>query len=75
VLETFDDPGIKQISHDSFMREGVPGVREVFTPPDTTLKFLPKEYIPKFIDALTRPLTEEEKKIGIIHRLSTRESL
>ena len=64
VLETFNDEGIKGIAKESFMREGVPAVREVFTPPDTTLRVLPKEYIPKFIDALTRPLTNEEKKSG-----------
>ena len=64
VLESFNDKGIRQISHDNFMREGVPAVREVFTPQDTTLKALPKEYTPKFIDTLTRPLTDEEKKSG-----------
>ncbi|MBW1912343.1 MAG: hypothetical protein JRI43_04080 [Deltaproteobacteria bacterium] len=64
VLESFDDKGIRQIAHDNFLREGVPAVREVYTPQDTTLQSLPEEFIPRFIDQLTRSLTDEEKKSG-----------
>jgi len=63
VLETWNFEDIKGISNKAFKIEGVPEVREVFTPPDTALTSL-KEFIPEFIDALTRPLTEKEKKSG-----------
>jgi len=64
VLESFEDKGIWQIAHENFLREGVPAVREVYTPQDTTLTSLPKQFIPRFIDQLTRPLTDDEKKSG-----------
>ncbi|MFC1891950.1 hypothetical protein ACFLZT_06110 [Thermodesulfobacteriota bacterium] len=63
VLETWDFEDIKNISNKAFRIEGVPEVREVFTPPDTALTSL-KEFIPEFINALTRPLTEKEKESG-----------
>lgn len=65
VQESFEDPGINRTAKQSFMREGVPAVREVLTPQDTTLKALPWEYTRKFIDALTRPLTRDEMASGI----------
>ena len=64
VLETWNTQDIKGIAETSFLRNGVPKVRQVLTPPDTTVTSL-KEYIPQFIDALTRPLTEEEQWSGI----------
>jgi hypothetical protein len=64
VLESFEDDGINKTAQQSFMREGVPAVREVLTPQDTSLKKLPDGYTQKFIDALTRPLTDEEQKSG-----------
>jgi len=64
VLESFEDEGINKTAQQSFMREGVPAVREVLTPQDTSLKKLPDGYTQKFIEALTRPLTDEEKKSG-----------
>ena len=64
VLETFDDEGIKGIATESFMQQGIPEIRQVFTPPDTSLTSLTK-YMPQFIDALTKPLTDKEKKSGI----------
>jgi len=63
VLEIWNFEDIIGIARATFMREGVPEVRQVFTPPDTTLKSV-TEFIPEFIDALTRPLTELEKKAG-----------
>ena len=65
VLESFEDPGINKTARLNFMREGVPMVREVLTPQDTSLKSLPEEYTQKFIDALTRPLTKDETASGI----------
>lgn len=64
VLESFEDPGINKTARLNFMREGVPAVREVLTPQDTSLTSLPGEYTQKFIDALTSPLTENEKNSG-----------
>ena len=64
VLESWDFEDIRNISQKAFSFEGVPEVREVFTTPDTAITSL-KEFIPGFIDALTRPLTEEEKYSGI----------
>ena len=63
VLETWDFEDIKGIAQKTFMKEGMPEVRQVFTPPDTALKSV-TEFIPEFIDALTRPLTEKEKWSG-----------
>ncbi len=63
VLEIWNFEDIIGIAEKTFMQEGVPEVRQVFTPPDTALKSV-TEFIPEFIDALTRPLTEKEKKSG-----------
>ena len=63
MLDTWDYEDIKGLSKKAFMDEGVPRVREVFTTPDTALTSL-KEFIPDFINQLTRPLTEEEKWSG-----------
>jgi hypothetical protein len=65
VLESFEDPGINKTARLNFMREGVPAVREVLTPQDTSLRSLPEGYTQKFIDALTAPLTDNEKVSGI----------
>ena len=64
VLESFEDPGINKTSRLNFIREGVPGVREVLTPQDTSLKSLPGEFTQEFIDALIKPLSEDEKASG-----------
>jgi len=63
VLETWDTEDLKRITHDNFLINGVPRCREVYTPPDPRISDL-SEYAQDFIDALTRPLTEEEKKSG-----------
>ena len=63
ALEIWNFEDIIGIAEKTFMQEGVPEVCQVFTPPDTALKSV-TEFIPDFIDALTRPLTEEEKKSG-----------
>jgi len=57
-------PGLLSVADKTALQNGVRGIRQVPTPPDTSLTKIPKEYIPKFIDALTRPLTEDEKKSG-----------
>ena len=41
VLESFKDEGINITAKQNFMREGVPMVREVLTPQDTSLKEFP----------------------------------
>lgn len=63
VLETWNLEDIIGIAEKAFRFEGVPEVRQVLTPPDTALKSV-TEFVPQFIDALTRPLTEKEKKSG-----------
>ena len=63
VLETWDYEDIIDITKRMLLQEGVPELRQVFTTPDTALTSL-EEFIPDFIDALTRPLTEEEKWSG-----------
>lgn len=63
VLETWDFKSVSDVSKQTFIRAGVPAVREVFTTPRPDIESL-TEFIPQFIDALTRPLTEEEKKSG-----------
>ena len=64
VLESFEDEGINITAKQEFMREGVPMVREVLTPQDTSLKKFPGDCTQKFVDALTTPLTDGEKESG-----------
>jgi len=64
VLESFNPENMKEISRYAFLLTGVPRVREVFVPPDNTRDSF-TEYIPQFIEALTKPLSEEEKKSGM----------
>ena len=64
VLESFNVENMKEISRYAFLLTGVPRVREVFVPPDNTRDSF-TEFIPQFIEALTKPLTEEEKKSGM----------
>jgi len=63
VLESFDLPDLEFMAGEAFLAAGVPACRRVPTPPDTALTSL-KEFIPDFIDALTKPLTDEEKWSG-----------
>jgi hypothetical protein len=63
VLETWNMELVRSITKRAFMLDGVPAVREVFTTPEPHLESL-TEFIPQFIDALTRPPTDEEKKAG-----------
>lgn len=61
--ETFDLDDLVTLAERTFMKRGVPKVRQVLTTPDTSLKSL-KEFVPALIDALTRPLTDEERWSG-----------
>ena len=63
VVETWNSEDNIGIAKITFMQETVPEGRWVGTPPDSALKNV-TEFIPGFIDALTRPLTEGEKKSG-----------
>lgn len=63
-MESFDIASLGKIAEGVFLEEGIPACRQVFTPPDTTLKGIPKIYMHKFIEALSSPLTEDEKKSG-----------
>jgi hypothetical protein len=63
VMASWDWEHLKVVSRRTFMMEGVPTVREVFTPADPFLDST-AQVIPQFIDALTKPLTDEEKKSG-----------
>ena len=63
VLEAWDVPDLKRITHDNFMLRGIPQCREVYTPPDPRLTSI-SEYAQEFIDALTLPLTEKEMESG-----------
>ncbi len=74
VLESFEDEGINITAKQEFMREGVPMVREVLTPQDTSLKKFPGDCTQKFVDALTTPLTDGEKESGT-HVPSTNEGI
>jgi hypothetical protein len=74
VLEAFDDIGIVTTAIKTFMREGVPMVRKVLTPQDTSLERFPAEFTQQFIDALTAPLTDKEKECGL-HEPSKHEGI
>ena len=63
TLEIWDHEDIRGIGKKACKEEGVPEIRQVATTPDTTVTSL-NEFIPEFIDALTRPLTEKEKWSG-----------
>jgi len=62
-METWDFEDIKAIGQRAFLMYEVPKLRETFTTPDTTVTDL-SEFIPDFIDQLTRPLTAEEQESG-----------
>ena len=51
------------IARNAMLHAGVPQCRQVLTPPDTSVTDL-SEFIPDFIDALTRPLTAEDQASG-----------
>lgn len=63
VLESWDWDNLRIVAAETFLLEGVPEVRQVFTTPDPFLESA-TGFIPQFIDALTRPLTEKEKQTG-----------
>jgi len=64
VLESWEDPLMNMVARNSFLKEGVPECRQVLTPPDTAITDL-SDYVPDFVDALTRPLTEKEASSGM----------
>jgi hypothetical protein len=63
VQETWNWKHLKSVTEHAFALEGVPTVRMVLTTPDPTLKKV-SEFMPQFIDELTRPLNEEEMRSG-----------
>jgi hypothetical protein len=64
VAEVSDLANIKQIAKDIFLANGVPELRSVYVPPSQWVERCPEAYLPKFLEALTKPLTDAEKKSG-----------
>ena len=64
VAEVSDLANIKQIAKETYLANGVPESRSVFVPPSKWVEKCPEEYLPKFLEALTAPLTEAEKRSG-----------
>ena len=64
VAEVSALPNIKEIARKTYLVNGAPAVRSVFIPPAQWVEKCPEEYLPKFIEALTGPLTDDEKKAG-----------
>ena len=64
VAEVSDLANIKQIAKDTYLANGVPELRSVFIPPSKWVEKCPEEYLPKFLAALSTPLTDAEKKSG-----------
>ena len=61
VFESWDWDNLRIVAENTFRLEGIQEVRQVFTTPDPFLESA-TEFIPQFIDALTRPLTGKEKQ-------------
>ena len=64
VTEVADLPNVKKIAEETFLTEAVPAVRTVFIPPAKWQEKCPEEDLPKFLAALTKPLTDAEKRSG-----------
>jgi hypothetical protein len=64
VVEVSDLANIRKIAKDTYLANGVPELRSVFVPPSKWVERCPEEHLPKFLEALTAPLTEAEKKGG-----------
>jgi hypothetical protein len=64
VTEVADLPNIKKIAQETYLTEAVPAVRTVFIPPSRWTEKVSDDDLPKFLDALTKPLTESEKRSG-----------
>jgi hypothetical protein len=58
VAEVSDLVNIKQIAKETYLAGGVPELRSVFVPPAKWVERCPEEYLPKFLEALTTPLTD-----------------
>jgi hypothetical protein len=64
VVQVDDVPSIKKIAMDYYLAGGVPAVRTVYIPPAKWTEKCPEEDLSKFLDALTKPLTDAEKRSG-----------
>ncbi|MDA8126913.1 MAG: hypothetical protein M0009_17215 [Deltaproteobacteria bacterium] len=64
VVEVADLPNVKKIAQDTFLTEAVPAMRAVFIPPVRWTEKVAEQDLPKFLEALTKPLTDAEKKSG-----------
>jgi hypothetical protein len=64
IAEVSDLANIKQIAKETYLANGVPELRSVFIPPSKWVEKCPEEYLSKFLEALTNPLTNAEKKSG-----------
>jgi hypothetical protein len=64
VTEVADLPNIKKIAQETFLIEAVPVARAVYIPPARWTEKVANEDLPKFLDALTKPLTDTEKRAG-----------
>ena len=64
VTEVADLPNIKKIAQETYLTEAVPAVRTVFIPPSRWVEKVSEEDLPKFLEALTKPLTDAEKRSG-----------
>jgi hypothetical protein len=64
VVEITDLPNVKRFAKEMFLFSGVPEVRSVFIAPAKWREKCPDEDLPKFLEALTKPLTDAEKRSG-----------
>ena len=64
VTEVSELANIRQIAKETYLANGVPELRSVFIPPAKWVEKCPEEYLGKFLEALTSPLTDVEKQSG-----------
>lgn len=64
VCEIVDIPAIKQIAKLNYLVNGVPEARSVFIPQNRFIEKWADEDLKLALDALTRPLTDAEKRSG-----------
>ena len=64
VAQVADIALIKQLTKENYLAGGVPAVRSVFIPPEKFVEKWPAEDLTKALEALTKPLTDAEKRSG-----------
>ena len=64
VTEVSALPNVKKMFEEQILANGVPALRYIAIPPNQWVEKCPEEYLPKFLEALTKTLSDVEKRSG-----------